>query len=201
MGYAVYIGRIYAETWKKWWTENHDIVLGNVQTEGTKCKGLETGEGMCDMFEKQPKADVERLRVVRDEVVVVGRSNETGHWRPFSELSFYFEGNGKLPGFESRKDMIWISLWWEQIMVEHGVETKKWVWGFWNNPVKRWWWCRLGGSSEVLRMVGFWIFLKAEPTRFLNGLIVGKRKLKNDSRFLAWAKGGMVLPVTEMGSL
>lgn len=54
----------------------------NVQTEGTKCKGLGTGEVMCDMFEKQPKANVERLRVVRDEVkevMVVGRSNETGH--------------------------------------------------------------------------------------------------------------------------
>lgn len=42
-----------------------------------RCKGLEIDEGVCDMFENQPEAVVERLRrVVRNEikeVMVVGQ--------------------------------------------------------------------------------------------------------------------------------
>lgn len=52
------------------------------QTEGTSCKGLETDEGVYDMFEKQPEVIVERVRVVKNEVkemMVGGNSNGRGH--------------------------------------------------------------------------------------------------------------------------
>lgn len=38
------------------------------QTEGTSCKGPEIDEGVCNMFEKQPEAIVERVRVVKNEI-------------------------------------------------------------------------------------------------------------------------------------